>query len=235
MHSAQIPSQGMTLPELMATICIAGILMAIAIPSFMDVITSNRTIAITNRLTAALAFARSEAIKRGIPVAIRHKGETASVWEEGWDIFTDENGDGVMNTADELLKTYEALPPGHTLRTAGSYTTNRRGWFMDMISPGAANGAGERVMFNPILIGSAVVFPTFIPINETCQPGADGWLMELDINGARLNGAPLDFNNDGKIDDNDEGVHGSERSRAMYDDPCVAVEAGRFDGVGAQA
>ncbi|MBM4208763.1 MAG: CDP-alcohol phosphatidyltransferase family protein [Gammaproteobacteria bacterium] len=32
-----------------------------------------------------------------------------------------------------------------------------------------------------------------------------------------------------------EGVHGSERSRAMYDDPCVAVEAGRFDGVGAQA
>jgi len=34
---------------------------------------------------------------------------------------------------------------------------------------------------------------------------------------------------------NNEGVHGSERSRAMYDDPCVAVEAGRFDGVGAQA
>ena len=32
-----------------------------------------------------------------------------------------------------------------------------------------------------------------------------------------------------------EGVHGSERSRALYDDPCVAVETGRFDEVGAQA
>lgn len=121
MYKAQISSQGLTLPELMATICIAGILMTIAIPSFKEVITNNRTISITNQVVSAFAYTRSEAVKRGVPVAIRHKGDGESVWEEGWDIFTDANGDGAMNMTDELLKTYDALPEGHTLRTGSSY------------------------------------------------------------------------------------------------------------------
>jgi type IV fimbrial biogenesis protein FimT len=121
MNSTQIPNQGVTLPELMATICIAGILMAVAIPSFTDAINNNRTTSIANQLVTALAYTRTEAIKRGIPVAVKHKGNTASVWDEGWDIFTDINGDGTMNMTDELLKTYDALPASHTLRTGSSY------------------------------------------------------------------------------------------------------------------
>jgi type IV fimbrial biogenesis protein FimT len=121
MQNMQMPSQGLTLPELMATICIAGILMTVAVPSFMGVITNNRTVSIANQLVTALTYARSEAIKRGLPVAVRHKGDTESVWDEGWDIFTDMNGDGVMNMTDQLLKTYDALPASHTLRTGSSY------------------------------------------------------------------------------------------------------------------
>jgi len=68
-----------------------------------------------------LAYTRSEAIKRVQQVTIWHKGAKASVWEDGWDIFTDSNGDGTMNNADVLLQTYEALPKGHTLRSGGTY------------------------------------------------------------------------------------------------------------------
>ncbi|CAG7857583.1 hypothetical protein MCAMS1_02461 [biofilm metagenome] len=136
MKNAQMRSQGVTLLELMATLSIAGTLLAIAIPSFMDVITNNRTTSIANQLVNALAYARTEAIKRGIPVAIKHKGGIKSVWDEGWDIFTDTNGDGLMNMTDELLKTYDALPQGHTLRTGTSYA-----YWMAYKSDGNSDGA----------------------------------------------------------------------------------------------
>jgi type IV fimbrial biogenesis protein FimT len=136
MNNAHKRSHAVTLLELMATISIAGTLLAIAIPSFMGVITNNRTTSIANQLVSAIAYARTEAIKRGTPVAIRHKGETASVWDDGWDIFTDANGDGTMNMADELLKTYEALPDSHTLRTGISYA-----YWMAYKADGNSDGA----------------------------------------------------------------------------------------------
>lgn len=137
MHNNPLPSQGFTLPELVTTVCIAAILMAVAIPSFRNVITNNRTISIANQLVTDLAYTRSEAIKRGQQVTIRHKGTTARVWEVGWDIFTDSNGDGTMNMSDELLKTNEALPVGHTLRTGGTYAD----WMAYQPDDGNSDGA----------------------------------------------------------------------------------------------
>jgi type IV fimbrial biogenesis protein FimT len=121
MYNKPITSLAVTLPELMATVCVSGVLAAVAIPSFMSMITENRTTSIANQLVTALAYTRSEAIKRGQQVTMKHKGTTERVWEPGWDIFTDSNGNGVMDLADELLKTYDALPEGHTLRTGGTY------------------------------------------------------------------------------------------------------------------
>lgn len=114
-------SLGLTLPEVVTTVCISGILAGIAIPNFMNLITNNRTATIANQLVTALAFARSEAIKRGLPVTIKHKGTEPKVWEYGWDIFTDSNSNGTIDMSDQLLKTYEALPEGYTLRTGGNF------------------------------------------------------------------------------------------------------------------
>lgn len=123
MHNKPITNLGVTLPELMTTVCISGILASVAVPGFKNVITESRTASIANQLVAALNYTRSEAIKRGQQVTIKHKGTTTRVWEDGWDIFTDANGDGAMNNADELLKTYETLPEGYTLRTGGTYAS----------------------------------------------------------------------------------------------------------------
>jgi type IV fimbrial biogenesis protein FimT len=120
MLNKPVTSLGLTLVELVVTVCIAGILAAVAIPSFMNVITNNRTTSVANQLVAALAYTRSEAIKRGLQVTMKHKGTTLKVWDNGWDIFTDNNGNGAIDVSDELLKTYEALPEGHTLRTGGN-------------------------------------------------------------------------------------------------------------------
>jgi type IV fimbrial biogenesis protein FimT len=121
MRIKPMTSLGVTLAELATTVCISGILVSVAIPSFMDVITNNRTVSIANQLITALNYSRSEAIKRGLQVTVKHKDTAARVWENGWDSFADNNGDGIMNGSDVLLKTFEALPNGYTLRTGGNF------------------------------------------------------------------------------------------------------------------
>ena len=123
MHNKPITSLGVTLPELMTTVCISGILASVAIPGFKDIITSNRSTSIANQLVTALNYARSEAIKRGLQVTIKHKDATPREWEKGWDIFTDSNSNGTIDMSDQLLKTYEALPEGYTLRTGGNFAS----------------------------------------------------------------------------------------------------------------
>jgi type IV fimbrial biogenesis protein FimT len=112
---------GRTLPELMTTVCMAGILSAIALPGFMNLLADNRMSTVANDLVAVLAYARSEAIKRGVQVTVRHKGTTLGVWEDGWNLFADNNGDGVMNVSDELLRSYDAPGKDYTLRTGANY------------------------------------------------------------------------------------------------------------------
>ena len=125
-------NKGFTLIELMVTIAIAGILVGIAIPNFTSIITSNRLTAGANELVTALNLARSEAVKRGIQVTVRRKSSTSSQWELGWDVFVDVNGDETFSDngnatlcetgEDCLLRTYDALPTGYTLRTSTGTT-----------------------------------------------------------------------------------------------------------------
>ncbi|HSI22781.1 MAG TPA: GspH/FimT family pseudopilin [Methylophilaceae bacterium] len=61
---------GFTLIELMIVIVIAGILLAMALPSFRDSIDRNRLRSITDTLYGDLQFAKSEAIKRNQPMTV---------------------------------------------------------------------------------------------------------------------------------------------------------------------
>lgn len=107
---------GFTLVELIITVSIAGLLMSMAIPSFNEIISRSRLTTNINQLVASLNFSRSEAVKRNQSVTVRKVGNN---WESGWTVFTDVNSNGVMNADDTLLKSYEAMPYGFTLRSTG--------------------------------------------------------------------------------------------------------------------
>lgn len=57
-------SRGFTLVELVITVAVAGVLLAVAIPSFTQTISSNRLTATANQMVAGLTTARIEAIRR---------------------------------------------------------------------------------------------------------------------------------------------------------------------------
>jgi type IV fimbrial biogenesis protein FimT len=66
MHGAQ----GFTITELVITVVIFGILTAMGVPAYTQFVRDSRRAAVLNEFSAALNLARSEAIKRGVPVAV---------------------------------------------------------------------------------------------------------------------------------------------------------------------
>ncbi|MEW6445764.1 MAG: GspH/FimT family pseudopilin [Pseudomonadota bacterium] len=86
---------GFTVIELMVTIAVAGIILALAVPSFQSSIASNRLVAATNQMVSALNQAKSEALRRNArAVLCKDDGSgqcsTASgPWSNGWIVFVD--------------------------------------------------------------------------------------------------------------------------------------------------
>lgn len=124
-------SRAFTLIELMITLSILAILLAIAAPSFRDSIQNNRTQTIANDLTTALQFARSEAVKRGTKVDIcRRNGNVcadAADWGNGWLVKV--NGGAVIrvweavggqNTVTGPVETLSYWPSGLLTKTTAT-------------------------------------------------------------------------------------------------------------------
>ena len=109
-------NSGFTLVELMVTLAVMTILVTVAVPAFIDVIRDNRQIAATNELVTALNYARSEAIKRGVPVSVCRCVDNASAtpscdesgsdWSVGWMVFVNPGAPGVVSTAADVLRVH---------------------------------------------------------------------------------------------------------------------------------
>jgi type IV fimbrial biogenesis protein FimT len=97
---------GFTLVELLITIVVATILLAVGVPAFQSFIKNNRVTAQANDLVSAIQLARSEAVKRGTVATICASSDRATCnvtdkhWERGWIVFSDLNRDGAPNKED---------------------------------------------------------------------------------------------------------------------------------------
>lgn len=106
--------RGFTLIELMITIAIMAIGLALAYPSFSGVFRSNRVATRTNTLIASFNLARTEAIRsnRGAGVCSSADGAdcNGANWDAGWLVFTDMDADGLMSPGDTVVRYVEADP-----------------------------------------------------------------------------------------------------------------------------
>jgi type IV fimbrial biogenesis protein FimT len=78
---------GFTLIEMLVTISIMAILLAVAVPSFQNVALSSKLTSQANNFVASVQLARSEAIKRNATVTLCASSDDSTCtgdWEDGW-------------------------------------------------------------------------------------------------------------------------------------------------------
>jgi type IV fimbrial biogenesis protein FimT len=116
--------RGVTLIEVMVVLGIAAILLAFAVPGFREFVARNRLDGASQDLLASLQLARSEATRRGAQVTMRLAGTAGSKnWGTGWAMFVDTNGNGALDTGEEVIRQGMALASPLTLYGTASFDT----------------------------------------------------------------------------------------------------------------
>jgi type IV fimbrial biogenesis protein FimT len=115
-------SRGFTMVELMVTISISAILVTFGVPMMSNLVEGNTISGHVNNFVGTVNLARSEAIKRGIPIVICRSDNpdvdaptcaaSGTGWESGWIAFADRNANGQLDaatTGDVLLRVQGAM------------------------------------------------------------------------------------------------------------------------------
>jgi type IV fimbrial biogenesis protein FimT len=107
MHATCPRQRGFSLSEVLATLAVLGVTLALAVPNLSSVTASNVRANGINELVGSLHAARNEAITRNATVVVcpSRDGATCApvAWETGWIRFVDANGDFGLSDGELLL------------------------------------------------------------------------------------------------------------------------------------
>ncbi len=111
---SSISSAGFSLPEMLVALTVFAILVSVSGPVLKSILADRRVASIAQDLYGSLLLARTEAVKRRSTVSMCSSLNGTSCegddsgWQNGWIMFSDENGNGEINESDQILKIYEA-------------------------------------------------------------------------------------------------------------------------------
>lgn len=140
----QVPrrhQRAFTLVEMLVALTIAAVLASAAAPSLMYSVSSYRISGQVNGWIGDLQFARAEAIKRGqtVTVCISSNGTSCQTgttsWQNGWIVFADANGDGIVNAGETVVRSQAPLTGGSVFSADNSVrliTFNRDGFAINL-------------------------------------------------------------------------------------------------------
>ncbi|MFN4104343.1 MAG: GspH/FimT family pseudopilin [Tepidimonas sp.] len=148
-HTA-CPSPGFTLIEMMVTVAVLAIILAIGVPNLQGFIASSRLRSATQDLYGALQTARAEAIRRNTRVTVCKADATLAAcqnggdWHGGWIVFIDRTPGTAPNidSTDTVLLIQPAANPSIQIR--GNGRTNGPATYVSYTADGASkqlNGA----------------------------------------------------------------------------------------------
>lgn len=134
--------QGLTFPEVMTVLLIMSVLVSFAGPSLGEMVKQTRLRSEADRVLTSLNYARSEAIKLNSFVSICRSSDGGSCtggWNDGWIVFSDNDGDGVVDggDGDTVLSVYAGLPESY------SFSSDISSSYLSYFADGSyASGAG---------------------------------------------------------------------------------------------
>ncbi len=107
---------GFTVIEMLITLSILAILLALSVPNFRNLISNSNMVSNTNAMIGAFNYARMEAIKRGSTVNVDQIGGD---WTEGIVVWANTDAINAMSS-DEVLRIWSAFDDASTVSSAQS-------------------------------------------------------------------------------------------------------------------
>jgi type IV fimbrial biogenesis protein FimT len=186
----ELRAAGFTLTELMITIAVAGVLLAVATPNLRTFIQNSRLTSAANDMLRSFQIARSEAIKRQRNVVVCASANPTAANPTcsygaftGWIVFEDTNFNWSVDAGEPILERHGSLDPSITVKAdndriesyastgfanpAAARTPTRNILLCDVRGNRPAPGAGNSVERVVLIIptGRARVSKTTVDVN----------------------------------------------------------------------
>lgn len=115
-------ARGFTLVELMTTLAVLAITLAVGVPAFAELQQRARAANAYHLLTGSLAIARLSAVKHGHPVSVCPSSDGLNcrddlIWDDGWIVFSAPDRVEQPGSADAVLQRIDGVGTGLALRS----------------------------------------------------------------------------------------------------------------------
>lgn len=146
---------GFTLYELLITVLLIGVILALGVPNLQEFTANSRVTATANDLHGAFLLSRTEAARAREPVTICASADGASCggaasFDDGWIVFVDETGDGngIVDGVDVVVKQFPAVDASIdiTATDLGGVTARRFTFAPSGMGTGAAGAVASAMV-----------------------------------------------------------------------------------------
>lgn len=154
-------TRGVTLVELMVTVAVLAVVLMISAPSMTGFVERHAVETAAEDFASDIRLARTEAMKRGMPVSICIRSEVINAgkstlacaaaqgtkgFANGWLVFADTNGDGAYSAAagDTLIRDHQAVSSVITSMLRNTATV-----FYTLQNTGIMSGAAGNITVLP--------------------------------------------------------------------------------------
>ena len=173
----QLRERGFTLVELMITVVIVAILLALAGPGFRELLEGNRLQSSASNVYTSMMLARSEALKRNRPVIMCKRNaagdacETSSTgeWQGGWLVYTNLDTNASIDP-NEILAVREALSSGDTLWAVTDPNNASGGTKLLDLEYGPSGGASTEAFFILCIADGDTTTSRVVSVEVTGRP-----------------------------------------------------------------